>query len=40
MKAHRNSLNLDSGSITQSEGNSWICKSEDGKRNFAVIMNS
>ena len=37
---HRNSLNLDFGSITQSEGNSWICKSEDRKINFAVIMNS
>ena len=37
---HRNSLNLDFGSITQSEENSWICKSEDGKRNYAVILNS
>ena len=37
---HCNSLNLDFGSITQSEGSSWICKSEDGKGNYAVIMNS
>ena len=37
---HRNSLNLDFGSITQSEENSWTCKLEDGKRNYAVILNS
>ena len=37
---HRNSLNLDFGSVTQSEDNSWICKSEDGNRNYTVILNS
>ena len=37
---HCTSLNLDSGSVTQSEENSWICKSEDGKRNYTVILNS
>ena len=37
---HRNSLNLDFGSVTQSEENSLICKSEDGKRNHTVILNS
>ena len=36
---HRNSLNLDFGSVIQSEENSWICKSEDGKRNYTVILN-
>ena len=36
---HRNSLNLDFGSITQSVENSWICKSEDGKRNYTVTLN-
>ena len=35
-----NILNLDSGSVTQSEENSWICKGEDGKRNYTVILNS
>ena len=37
---HRNSLNLDFGSVTQREENSWICESEDGKRNYAFILNS
>ena len=37
---YRNNLNLDFWSITQSEENSWICKSEDGKRKYAVILNS
>ena len=36
---HCNSLNLDFGSITQSVENSWICKSEDGKRNYTVTLN-
>ena len=35
-----NILNLDFGSVTQSEENSWICKAEDGKRNYTVILNS
>ena len=37
---HRNSLNLDCGSVTQSEENSLICKSEEGKINYTVILNS
>ena len=37
---HRSSLNLDFGSITQSVENSWNCKSEDGKRNYTVTLNS
>ena len=37
---HPNSLNFDFGSVTQSEENSWICKSGDGKRNYTVILKS
>ena len=37
---HCNSLNLDFGSINQSEENSWIHKSEDGKRSYTVTLYS